>query len=39
MGLKPDHWSGKMAVEQSMIEHFVDPQIREGIISYGVSSN
>lgn len=38
MGLKPDHWIRKMALEQGMIEPFVDHQIREGVISYGVSS-
>ncbi len=38
MGLKPDHWIRKMAQEQHMIEPFVDRQMREGVISYGVSS-
>ena len=38
MGLKPDHWIKKMALEQRMIEPFVDSQVREGVISYGVSS-
>jgi len=38
MGLKPDHWIRKMALEQRMIEPFVDRQVREGVISYGVSS-
>ena len=38
MGLKPDHWIKKMALEQRMIEPFVDHQVREGVISYGVSS-
>ncbi len=38
MGLKPDHWIRKMALEQGMIEPFVDKQIRDGVISYGVSS-
>jgi len=38
MGLKPDHWIRKMAKEQQMIEPFVDRQMREGVISYGVSS-
>ena len=38
MGLKPDHWIRKMAVEQRMIEPFVDKQVRQGVISYGVSS-
>lgn len=38
MGLKPDHWIRKMALEQGMIEPFVEKQVREGVISYGVSS-
>jgi dCTP deaminase len=38
MGLKPDHWIRKMAVEKKMIEPFVDRQVRDGVISYGVSS-
>lgn len=38
MGLKPDHWIKKMAREQRMIEPFVDKQVRDGAISYGVSS-
>lgn len=38
MGLKPDHWIRKMALEEGMIEPFADMQVREGVISYGVSS-
>lgn len=38
MGLKPDHWIRKMANEQGMIEPFADNQVRDGVISYGVSS-
>lgn len=38
MGLKPDHWIRKMAFEQKMIEPFADKQVRNGVISYGVSS-
>ena len=38
MGLKPDHWIRKMALEKGMIEPFVDHQVRQGVISYGVSS-
>lgn len=38
MGLKPDHWIKKMALEQGMIEPFVESQVRNGVISYGVSS-
>ena len=38
MGLKPDHWIRQMAREQRMIEPFADSQVRNGVISYGVSS-
>ncbi len=38
MGLKPDHWIRKMALEQGMIEPYVEKQVREGVISFGVSS-
>ena len=38
MGIKPDHWIRKMALEHRMIEPFVDTQVRNGVISYGVSS-
>ena len=38
MGLKPDHWIKKMALEHRMIEPFVESQVRNGVISYGVSS-
>src|SRR5258708_16601909 len=38
MGLKPDHWIRKMAHEHKMIEPFEDKQVRQGVISYGVSS-
>jgi dCTP deaminase len=38
MGLKPDHWIRRMAIEKHMIEPFTDRQVREGVISYGVSS-
>lgn len=38
MGLKPDHWIRKMAHEHGMIEPYVDSQVRQGVISYGVSS-
>ncbi len=38
MGLKPDHWIRKMALEHGMIEPFVDRQVQEGVISYGLSS-
>ena len=38
MGLKPDHWIRKMVREQEMIKPFAESQVREGVISYGVSS-
>ena len=38
MSVKPDHWIKKMATEHKMIEPFVDGQVREGVISYGVSA-
>ncbi|HSB66500.1 MAG TPA: dCTP deaminase [Anaerolineales bacterium] len=38
MGLKPDHWIRKMAKEKGMIEPFSDSQVRDGVISYGISS-
>ncbi len=38
MGLKPDHWIKRMAHDHRMIEPFVDNQVRQGVISYGVSS-
>ena len=38
MGLKPDHWIRKRVHEQRMIEPFEEGQVRDGVISYGVSS-
>ena len=38
MGLKPDHWIAKMAREEKMIDPFAAEQVRDGVISYGVSS-
>lgn len=38
MGLKPDHWIRKMALEHRMIEPFAEAQVRQGVISYGTSS-
>lgn len=38
MGLKPDHWIRTMAQEHGMIEPFTEKQVRQGVISYGVSS-
>jgi dCTP deaminase len=38
MGLQNDTWIRRMALEQKMIEPFVDGQVREDVISYGLSS-
>ena len=38
MGLKPDHWIRRLAQERGMIEPFEDHQVRNGVISYGLSS-
>ncbi len=38
MGIKPDHWIRRMATNQKMIEPFVENSMRQGVISYGVSS-
>ncbi|HOW27168.1 MAG TPA: dCTP deaminase [Elusimicrobiota bacterium] len=38
MSIKQDSWIRRMALEHRMIEPFVDAQVREGVISYGVSS-
>jgi len=36
--IKADRWIRKMALEYRMIEPFEDRQVREGVISYGLSS-
>ena len=36
--IKADRWIRKMALEHGMIEPFEDRQVREGVISYGLSS-
>jgi dCTP deaminase len=38
MSLKSDRWIRRMATEHRMIEPFADRQVRDGVISYGVSS-
>ncbi len=38
MSIKADRWIRKMCIEHRMIEPFVEKQVREGVISYGVSS-
>jgi dCTP deaminase len=38
MSVKSDKWIRRMAIEHGMIKPFVENQVREGVISYGVSS-
>ena len=38
MGLKADSWIRMMSQEHKMIEPFVDTQVRDGCVSYGLSS-
>jgi len=38
LSVKPDSWIRKMAKDHKMIEPFAEKQVREGVISYGVSS-
>ena len=38
MAIKPDKWIRKMALEEDMIVPFIENQVRENVISYGVSS-
>ena len=38
MAIKSERWITRMALERRMIEPFVDDQVRQGVISYGVSS-
>ena len=38
MAVKSDKWIRRMAREHGMIEPFADRQVRDGVISYGVSS-
>jgi len=38
MSIKPDHWIRHMAQTHGMIDPFVDRQIRENVISFGLSS-
>jgi len=38
MSIKSDSWIKRMATEHRMIEPFVDGQVREGVVSYGLSS-
>ena len=38
MSIKSDNWIKKMAAAHGMIEPFVESQVRDGVISYGLSS-
>lgn len=38
MSIKADRWIQRMALEQKMIDPFVDKQKRDNVISYGLSS-
>jgi len=38
MSVKPDHWIRRMCIEHKMIEPFEEKQVRQGVISYGISS-
>lgn len=38
MSIKPDRWIKRQALEKRMIEPFEEKQVRQGVISFGVSS-
>jgi dCTP deaminase len=38
MSVKSDRWIRRMAVEHRMIEPFCEKQVRDGVVSYGLSS-
>lgn len=38
VSIRPDGWIRRMATQAGMIEPFVDGQVREGVVSYGLSS-
>ncbi len=38
MAIKPDSWIKRMALEHQMIDPFVESQMRDGVISFGLSS-
>jgi dCTP deaminase len=38
MTVKSDRWIRRMALEHRLIEPFTDQQVRQGVISYGLSS-
>jgi dCTP deaminase len=38
MAIKSDHWIRRMALEYDMINPFSEKQVRQGVVSYGLSS-
>jgi len=38
MSIRPDRWIREMCLKHAMIEPFAEKQVRDGVISYGVSS-
>ena len=38
MSIRPDRWIREMCLKHGMIDPFEEKQVREGVISYGVSS-
>ena len=38
MGIMPDSWIKKMAIERKMIDPFVENQVAKNVLSYGLSS-
>jgi dCTP deaminase len=38
MSIRPDHWIRRMCREHGMIEPYEEKQVRQGVISYGLSS-
>jgi dCTP deaminase len=38
VSIKSDRWIKRMAIEHGMIEPFEERQVREGVVSYGLSS-
>ena len=38
MGIMPDSWIKKMAIERKMINPFVENQVKKNVLSYGLSS-
>jgi dCTP deaminase len=38
VSIRPDHWIARMVREHGMIEPFQETQVKDGVISYGLSS-